>query len=157
VVKAAFGALRINMETVTTIQVHGVCEKVGNQTIATYAWIALNLEGQKIKSSAGRFTGPDLTNNSVLYLALIEALKWAKEEGQFNFEVQTCATLLANQASGRWACHAPTLIPLLHTTMELLGYANASIEYTDKETNRAVKGAWLAFEKIRDNRIAHKG
>jgi hypothetical protein len=68
---------------------------------------------------------------------------------QYNFEVQTCATLLANQASGRWACHAPTLIPLLHTTMELLGYANASIEYTDKETNRAVKGAWLAFEMIK--------
>jgi ribonuclease HI len=137
------------METVTTMQVHGVYEKVNGQPVATYAWIALNREGQKIKSSAGQFTEPDLTNNSVLYLALIEALRWAKEEGQFNFEVQTCATLLAKQARGEWACNAPTLMPLLHTTMELLGYANASIEYADKESNRAVKGAWLAFEMLK--------
>jgi ribonuclease HI len=137
------------MEVVATLQVHGVYEKVSGQTIATYAWIALNREGQKIKSCAGQFTEPGLTNNSVLYLALIEALRWAKKEGQFGFEVQTCATLLANQASGRWACNAPTLIPLLHTTMGLLHYADASIEYVDKESNRAVKGAWLAFEMIK--------
>lgn len=87
----------------------------GNPGRSAIAFIIISNTGLCVRS---HYIGLH-TNNEAEYIALIEALTYAKQIGLDNFDVFTDSQLLANQVSGKFKVKSEKL-RLLHTRVKEL-------------------------------------
>lgn len=76
------------------------------------------------------------TNNITEYMAVIEALKWAKDKTNGNVSVFTDSLLVVSQVAGTWRCKKPHLQPLLKEAKELVSYIGARVAWIPRAQNK---------------------
>lgn len=101
-----------------------------------WGWVALDAAGTEIASAYGCLgRAPTMTNNLAEYEALLQATRWALDQGLTGITLRGDSQLVVEQTAGRWACRAANLRPLcaeLRTRVRALG---ATIEWIPREQN----------------------
>ncbi len=75
------------------------------------------------------------TNNEGEYLALIEALNWAKRSGFKNFKVYTDSRLVVNQIKGVYRVKSPRIRPLYTLALGMIEELGIEILHVSREEN----------------------
>jgi ribonuclease HI len=85
-------------------------------------------------------SGPEATNNTSEYGAVIKALRHAKAEGWVGVCVYTDSQLIANQLNGVWQCNADALLKYVNAARKLMEETRATIEWLPGDQNQRADG-----------------
>lgn len=109
----------------------------------TWAWVATQApEGQVAQASGYLPPGPDNTNNTAEYRAVLEALRWlarhpAELTRQGGAVVYTDSLLVARQISGEYRVKAPGLRPLHGQVSELACDLGVPVRWVPRAKTKA--------------------
>ena len=114
----------------------GACLPTNPGGWATWAWVAVDPDGQELASASGCLGhGPGCTNNRSEYEAVLQALRWAIHQGSRPVVVRTDSQLVVQQVNGAWQVKAASLWPLVQEARCLLGELGGQIEWIPREAN----------------------
>ena len=133
-------ARRTKERAMTTAQIivycDGACLPVNPGGYATWAWVAVDLQGRELTSASGCLGhGPGCTNNVAEYTAVLEALRWGKRQGGGLVLVRTDSQLVVHQVNGTWRIKAAPLLPLVQEARGLLAELGGRLEWIPREAN----------------------
>lgn len=118
-----------------TIYCDGLCEP-NPRGLACWGWYSVDSTGHPIAQNYGVVgEGDGMTNNVAEYHAVLAALGWAWKTGHRSARVRTDSQLLVCQVSGKWACGAPGLLPLLSRVQGAAGLMRLDFEWIPREQN----------------------
>ena len=112
-----------------------------------WAWVAIGPNGKRLRDARGCVgRAPDVTNNRVEYVAVLNALRYTTGKADLLAErgirvlVRSDSQLVIKQVLGEWGCHTPHLIPLRDEVRYLVGFLNATgvpthFEWIPREKN----------------------
>ena len=114
----------------------GACLPVNPGGYATWAWVAVDLQGRELTSALGCLGhGSGCTNNVAEYTAVLEALRWGKRQGGGLVLVRTDSQLVVHQVNGTWRIKATPLLPLVQEARGLLAELGGRLEWIPREAN----------------------
>jgi ribonuclease HI len=132
------------------VYVHGVAEKVNGKTVATFAWVAIDQDGNDIAQDYGVLNSSfTISGNLAAYEALVRAMRWAKKQRHFDCTFFSCLTLIVGQTCGGWVCNSAALWPFAKEARNLLTDTESTIRYTTKRQNPASTLAWAALNETK--------
>lgn len=109
-----------------TIYCDGLVEPVNPGGWGCWAWLAIGPNGRRLRDArACHGRGPEITNNLMEYLAVLNALRYALSrtallvERHVGLTVYSDSQLVIRQVNGEWACNSPNLLPLRDEVVRL--------------------------------------
>ena len=115
----------------------GCCETRNPGGYACWGWIAYE-NGKTVNNNNGCIgRGEGMTNNVAEYEAVLQALRWAKENHLMSCRFRTDSQLVVNQVRGNWQINALHLIPKIEEARKLLKATGSIIEWVPKEQNES--------------------
>src|SRR4051794_40726296 len=116
----------------------GLCEPRNPGGWACWGWLALDGGGQILAQDQGCLgCGPGTTNNQAEYESVLQALRWAYQQGHTTAIVRSDSQIVIRQATGAWSCNAPGLVPLLARVRKAAGLMQLPFEWVPREENTA--------------------
>ena len=98
-----------------------------------------------------------MTNNVAEYEAVLQALRWAKENHFISCRFRTDSQLVVNQIRGLWRLNAEHLKGMNSEARELLAITKSTIEWVPKEQNvSADKLSRIAYSHARQSEVSAK-
>ncbi|MEW6212386.1 MAG: reverse transcriptase-like protein [Acidobacteriota bacterium] len=104
------------------------------------AMIAYDDDGNAVFSKARYLgCGPEFSNNSTAYRALIRVLRWVKQSCSEKAIIFTDQEILTKQISGEWECRSDRLRPLLDEAKARLAEIEAELRYIPARENHQAR------------------
>ena len=115
-----------------------------------WAWLAIGPNGKRLRDARGCIgRGPDVTNNRMEYLAVIEALRYTVGKADMLAErgisvlLRSDSQLVIKQVLCEWGCNTPHLQPLCREVQQLATDLNmagvpVNFEWIPREQNTEV-------------------
>ena len=114
----------------------GCCVPTNPGGYACWGWIAKDENGISVNNNNGCVGhGDGMTNNIAEYEAVLQALRWTKENHLKACRFRTDSQLAVNQIRGLWKLNAEHLIPKVKEARGLLAATHSIIEWVPKEQN----------------------